>query len=90
MASREREVIVPFSSALVRPNLEYCVQTWGPQHMKDMELLDQVQRRATKKIRRLEHLFHEERLRELVLFILEKDGFRETSLQPYPVLEGSL
>lgn len=59
-------------STPLRPHLQWCIQLWSPQHTTGVDLLEKVQRRATKIIRGLEQLSYEKRLKELALFTLEK------------------
>jgi len=76
VASRLREVILPLCPVLRKLHLECCIQCWAPQYTEDTDLQEPAQHKAMEKIKRLEHLSCDERLREPGLFSPEKRGFR--------------
>ena len=62
------DTFVLLFKALVRPHLEYACSVWNPYLKKDIQLIEDVQRRATKMLR---DLSYEGRLRLLKLPLLE-------------------
>ncbi|KAJ7405773.1 hypothetical protein BTVI_67742 [Pitangus sulphuratus] len=64
------------------------IQFWAPQYKRDMELLDQIQQRATKLTEGLGNLSYEERLRELDLFSVKKRQLRGDLTNVYSMLAG--
>lgn len=86
-ASQPREVILSFS--LVRSHLGYCIQFWGFQHKKDMDLLRQVQRRATKVLRDLEHLSYKGSLKELGSFSLPRRRLQVDLMTVFHYIKGT-
>ena len=74
--------------SLVRPHLDYAVSVWNPYFKKDINLLEGVQRRATKLTKELKNLPYEARLRKLELTTLEKRRERGDLIQMYKIING--
>jgi len=85
---KSKEVIVRLYKALVRPKLEYCIQAWCPYLKKDIDILERVQKRATKMIEGYKNLSYEDRLTKTGLITLEKRHARGDLIQVFKIIKG--
>jgi Reverse transcriptase (RNA-dependent DNA polymerase)/Endonuclease-reverse transcriptase len=61
---KSRDVVIRLYKSLVRPRLEYCVQAWSPHLRKDIDMIERVQRRATKLIEGYREFSYEDRFKK--------------------------
>ena len=85
---RDKEVILQLYKSLVRPHLEYSIQAWRPHFQKDIDLIEGVQRRATKLISDLKDKSYENRLRILNLTTLETRRLRGDLIEVFKIFKG--
>ena len=87
---KDKSLIVPLYKAIVRPHLEYCIQAWSPYLRKDIDMLEKIQRRATKLIPGLRDLRYEERLKECGLTTLETRRLRGDQMEVFKILNQDI
>ena len=87
---KEKELIIPLYKTIVRPHLEYCIQAWRPYSKKDIDMLERVQRRATKMIQKLRNIrliSYEMRLKECGLTTIETRRLID-QIEVFKILNG--
>ena len=72
----------------IRPHLEYCVQAWSPYLAKDIEILERVQRAATRLVPELRRYAYAERLHRLGLPTLKERRRRGDMIEVYKIATG--
>jgi hypothetical protein len=85
---KKKRVILNLYKSLVRPHLEYCTQAWRPHLNKDIDILEKVQRRATRIIEECKGRTYEERLDITGLATLEARRSRADMLEVFKVLNN--
>ena len=88
IAYKEKSLVVPLYKAIVRPHLKYCIQTWNPHLRKYIDMLEKIQRRATKLIPGLRDLRYEKRLKECGLTTIERRRLRGDQIEVFKILNG--
>ncbi len=82
------EMFMTLYKSLIRPQLEYASCVWSPYKVKELRLIEGVQRRATLLVPGIKTLTYDQRLRHLGLPTLEYRRYRADMQQVFKIMNG--
>ena len=85
---KSKFIVKRLYKSLVRPHLDYCIQAWRPHLSKDKEILEKVQKRATRMIEGWSKLDYEDRIKKLGITTLELRRERADLLEMFKLMRG--
>ena len=85
---KDKDIMLPMYTSLVRPHLEFAIQFWSPHLRGDINKMERIQHRATKMIPELRFKTYPQRLEELKLISLERRRLRGQLIETYKYLNG--
>lgn len=82
------EMVSKLYKTYVRPKIEYACSVWSPFFVKDIEILERVQRRMTRISDETRHLTYPERLKAFKISSLKERRERGDMIQVFKTLSG--
>ena len=70
----------------IRPHMEFCIQAWSPHFVKDIDVLERVQKAATNLVPMLQKYNYATRLRMIGITSLEERRLRGDMIEVYKLL----
>ena len=83
---RDKNNWIRIYKTYIRPHLEYAVQVWSPWHQKDIDILEDIQKRVVRMTSGLTSTSYQEQLKELKMMTLLERRKRGDMIQVWKIL----
>ena len=84
----DKKLFIPLYKKMVRTQLDYASSVWAQYKKKHIDMIENVQKRATKQIPGMKNLPYEERSRKLELPTLSYRRLRGDMIEVYKIIQG--
>jgi hypothetical protein len=86
--TRNPDFLLKLYQTFVRPTVEYASEAWSPFLLKDIDIVERVQRYFTRRLPGLKSFTYSERLKLLNLSSLEERRIRRDLIMVYKIVHG--